>query len=261
MKSKIFNVSLIFKDLVVLFCCLSVILILTHCTNQEKKINTPTKTEGKDTLIQQPSIETKIDTSRGVFLIYKFGDSANVVNAKTWYMVKNGLLSKEATYDDILKTYNNAFFYRLLIDPKYATGAVGYQVGDEFVPEDCYLKFKLSFEYFDEKLFKIVLYHGISDEDRITVKDNWRKYWQAYTPQNIQATLDVYSKKYRVWQRRENEFGLAEFSHRNGNTNIMIQNNYYGVSVIYTDLKAERRLKNQEKDNLQKKMEEKNKGI
>ena len=66
-------------------------------------------------------------------------------------------ITKEAKYDNIFKTYSYTFFYNLLIDPQYSTGYSGYYVGDQFIAEDTFLSFKLSFDYFEGKLYKIIL--------------------------------------------------------------------------------------------------------
>lgn len=243
-----------------LFCLLGII-VLTNCSNQEKKNNQPDKIENKDTIAQKSVTDIKVDTTKGVFLIYKFGDSSNVVFDKTWYMVKNGTLSKVAKYDALEKTYNNTFYYNLLLDSKYSTLKMLHEESGQFVPDDYYLNFTLDFEYFDFKLYKIRLYCGISHEDLFSNNEQQKGFWETSTRNNIKGTIEVYSKKYKGWNRSVNEFGLVEYSHHNENTKITIQDNYYGVSVIYTDLTSERKLSNQEKENLKKKMEENNRGI
>jgi hypothetical protein len=265
MKSKIFNVSLIFKDLVVLFCCLSAILILTHCTNQEKKINTPTKTEGKDTLIQQPSIETKIDTSRGVFLIYKFGDTYADVDKKTDYLVRKNILSKrEEDEGPPFGGKKSHYEYKIYTDPKFDFSKGGTYLGDQLVSsEDSYVIMEVSFSYSEEGLFQIKLYNGITNEQLLSddKRFSWRTFWEVQTPQNLRALLDVYRKKYKGWTIKSNRVGLYDYFYMKGNTQISLEHYLCSITITYTDLVAERKLQKQEKENLKKKMDEKNKGI
>jgi len=261
MKTNVFYSSIILKRLIIFPLWLAFFINLTNCQNQEKKTEPQIKTETKDTLNQQLTNETKIDTTKGIFLIYKFGDSANVVNDKTWYMVKNGTLNKEAIKDELSKTFENIFYYKILIDPKYAISISGHYIGDDFIADDSYLSMNLSFNFFEDKLYQIKLFTGLRIEDTLGMDDGMLSYMRSNTEKDIKAILDVYSKKYSGWNRRENEFGLAEYSHRKGDTKITIQDNYYGVSVLYTDLIVEGKQKKQVKNTLKKKMDEKNKGI
>lgn len=261
MKTNVFYPSIIFKSLIVFPCCLAFIINLTNCQNQEKKTEPPLKTETQDTINQQLPIETKIDSTKGVFLIFKFGDSASVVSDKTWYLVKKEILNKKAIKDELSKTFENEFYYKILIDPKYAISISGHYIGDDFIADDSYLSMNLSFNFFEDKLYQIKLFTGLRIEDTLGMDESMLSYMRSNTEKDIKAILDVYSKKYSGWNRRENEFGLAEYSHRKGNTKITIQDNYYGVSVLYTDLIAEGKQEKQDKNTLKKKMDEKNKGI
>jgi len=265
MKTRIFNSFPKVEQIIFLICCLISILFLPHCTNQEKK--TKVINEIKDTTTQKSDIDIKVDTTRGVFLIYKFGDDYNTVDNKTNYLISKGILSKREEDEGAPFGGKRTYFeYKIFTDPKYDFSQGGFYLGDHLVSsDDSYVIMTVSFEYTENSLYQIKLYTGITDDlqERLRIlKDkNISRIWEEIASKNILALFDVYSKKYKGWIEINKKYGLNDFLHKQGNTQILIERYLYSVTVVYTDFNAQLIMKKKEKENLKKKMDEENKGI
>lgn len=163
-----------------------------------EKVNEPVTPDSLSQL--QPEV-FDIDTTRGVFLIYNFGDSENDVRKKTRYLIDEGSLTSKIVAEHFDKSVETAPYYSILIDPKYAYLQSGSNVEGRFVPNDFYLDLKVSFSYYSGSLFQIQLYSGISNDEFIEQEKNTLNYWNTMSNNGILALLDIYSKKYNGWKK------------------------------------------------------------
>lgn len=223
-----------------------------------EKVNEPNT---PDNLSQLQLEVFDIDTTRGVFLIYKFRDLEDEVLKKTRYLIDRGSLTSKVVAERFDKSVETAPYYSLLIDPKYAYLQSGSNVDGRFVPNDSYLDLKMSFSYYSGRLFQIQLYSGISNDEFIEQEKNTLKYWNTMSNNGILALLDIYSKKYNGWEKVLNSQNTYNYIYRKNELEILLEHNYYSVIVYYTDKKVANKIIETEKLEMQERMKKQNEGI
>ncbi|MDP4114529.1 MAG: hypothetical protein Q8903_00255 [Bacteroidota bacterium] len=237
--------------ILIIYCVLFVFGCNNRNRNHSQNQNKP------DTLVGQSKENKKVvDTTRGVFLIFKLGSNLETIRNAKEYLIKKRILTQVNEPQDSIFGPKIHLYYKLPLKPteyKPYSGNVRipgiktlpYNTTDEKfdLPKPKTIKFydasaEIFFYYSEDNiLYKIELYFSAGNETEFSDGESMFPYIREDAEIMQRRIYDVYSSKYKSWIIKKNKLKCYNYFHKEKDLEISIIHTGCGVSVNYIDTK------------------------